>query len=97
MDTEKSRHSNWRHQVWLQGARFRLSGSHGGTGRGYNGVLGSPPTKGYPTEGVTTVIPRRESPKITEGGEERGGGDTVSVCQADRLGSRGQKIGRAHV
>ena len=55
---------------------LRLSRRHR---RGYNGVLGSPPTKGYPTEGVTTVIPRRESPKITEGGEERGGG-TPSVC-----------------
>ena len=75
------------------GYRVPDSGSHGGTGgRGYNGVLGSPPTKGYPTEGVTTVIPRRESPKITEGGRRGGGGDTVSVCQADRLGSRGQNV-----
>ena len=38
---------------------------------------------GYPTEGVT---------KDNGGGEERGGGDTVSVCQADRLGSRGQNV-----
>ena len=38
---------------------------------------------GYPTEGVT---------KDNGGGGGEGGGDTVSVCQADRLGSRGQNV-----
>ena len=58
---------------------------------------------GYPTQGVTRESPTAicpgptptqgsEAPGVQQKGGGGGGRDTVSVCQADRLGSRGQNV-----